>query len=248
LDYQFCVQEMKKYHLVAVLLALLISVLLLNIRNGLAQGKALDQVPTEPQNVKVIEEKTDKEGYIYRKIQYKEGSVVITQTIVVPPFPGLKDRKPVNPDTLNQDSLMVLVDKTNYLVAILYKRKRIRQYRAVFGPDRLKDKMREGDRSTPEGWFKIVQKKDHNNWQKFCLLDYPNDVSYTRFAERKKNHEIPGNANIGGLVGIHGTFKGGDQLVDMGVGWTDGCIALKSTDITDFYRFVQNGTKVYVRR
>ena len=239
---------MKKYHLAAVLLTLLVSVLLLNIYRSLAQGKAPEKTPDEPKNVKVLEEKTDKEGYIYRTVQYKEGAIVTTQTIVIPPFPGLKDRKPVNIDTLDPDSVMVLVDKTNYLVAVLYKRKRIRQYRAVFGPDRLKDKMREGDRSTPEGWFKIVQKKDHNNWQKFCLLDYPNETSYTRFAERKKNHEIPVTANIGGLVGIHGTFKGGDQLVDMGIGWTDGCVALKSTDITDFYKFVQNGTKVYVRR
>jgi lipoprotein-anchoring transpeptidase ErfK/SrfK len=212
------------------------------------QTKPASKPTEEPKDVTVVEEKTDKDGYIYRTIKYKEGNIVVTQTLVIPPFPGLKDRKPINVDTMNMDSVMVLVDKTNYLIAVLYKRKRIRQYRAVFGPDRLKDKMYEGDRSTPEGWFKIVQTKDHSTWQKFLLLDYPNQESYTKFSERKRKNEIPPNASIGGAVGIHGTFKGGDQLVDMGVGWTDGCIALKSTDITDFCKFVRNGTRVYVRR
>jgi len=201
-----------------------------------------------PKNAKIISEVKDKNGNIVRTVQYTQGAAVITEILIFPPFPGLNERKPINPDTLNADSLMVLVDKTNYLIAIIYKRQRIRQYRAVFGPDRLHDKMREGDRCTPEGWFKIVEKRDHGNWQKFLLLDYPNPESYKRFQERIQDGQIPRNSRIGGAVGIHGTFRGGDEMVDMGIGWTDGCVALKSVDIIDFCRFVGPGTRVYVRR
>lgn len=202
----------------------------------------------EKKNFKIISETKDKYGQIVRKVQYTQGATTITETLILPPFPALGERIKVNPDTLNHDSLMVLVDKTNYLVAILYKRKRIRQYRAVFGPDRMKDKMMEGDRCTPEGWFKIVSKKEHGSWQKFLLIDYPNQESYTKFNERKQNGTIPSGAQIGGAVGIHGTFLSGVKMVDWGVGWTDGCIALKPEDINDFYQFVFPGTKVFVRR
>ncbi len=197
---------------------------------------------------KLLSETKDKQGNIVRKVQYRQGAALITEITISPPFPSVTERKPIDPDTLNQDSLLILVDKTNYLVAIIYKKKRIRQYRAVFGPDRLKDKMREGDRSTPEGMFRIVEKRDHNIWQKFMLLDYPTSESYDRFYERKAQHLIPSSARIGGAIGIHGIFANGDKLVDMGVGWTDGCVSLKSTDIVDLYRFVKNGTRVYVRR
>ncbi|KAA5534481.1 murein L,D-transpeptidase [Taibaiella lutea] len=202
----------------------------------------------EKKNFKVISETKDKYGNIVRKVQYSQGATTVTETLILPPFPALGERIKVNPDTLNHDSIMVFVDKTNYLIAILYKRKRIRQYRAVFGPDRLKDKMMEGDRCTPEGWFKIVSKKEHGNWQKFLLLDYPNQASYTKFNERKQEGTIPQGAQIGGAVGIHGTFLSGVKMVDWGVGWTDGCIALKPEDINDLYQFVFPGTRVFVRK
>jgi lipoprotein-anchoring transpeptidase ErfK/SrfK len=202
----------------------------------------------EKKDFKVISETKDKYGNIVRKVQYMEGSIVVTETIILPPFPKLGERKPMDPDTLNKDSMMVFVDKTNYLVALIYKRKRVRQYRAVFGPDRLKDKMHEGDRSTPEGWFKIVSKKDHAAWQKFLLINYPNDSSYVKFNARKKQGLIPSNVNIGGAVGLHGTFKSGVKMVDWGMGWTDGCVALKPEDIEDLYRYVQPGTRVYIKR
>lgn len=202
----------------------------------------------EPKDFKVLSETVDKQGNTVRKISYQSGAMIVTKTTITPPFPSLKDRKPINPDTLDKDSILILVEKTDYLVAVIYKKKRIRQYRAVFGPDRLRDKMQEGDRSTPEGWFKVLAKKDHNNWQKFILLDYPNATSYERFNERKQKGLIPKNATIGNSVGIHGTFKSGVQMVDWGIGWTDGCIALKPEDIEDLYKFVFPGTKVYVRR
>ncbi|MFT4063024.1 MAG: L,D-transpeptidase [Edaphocola sp.] len=213
-----------------------------------AQQNQAAAPPPEKRNLKVLSEKKDKYGNITRVIEYYEGNIKITETTVAPPFPSLKDRKKINPDTLIHDSMLVYVNKTDYYVALIYRRKRIRQYRAVFGPDRLKDKMMEGDRSTPEGWFKILSKRDHGTWQKFMLLNYPNDTSYARFNERKQKGLIPANARIGGSVGIHGIFRGGEKMIDWGMGWTDGCISLKPEDIEDMYQFVWPGTRVLVKR
>jgi lipoprotein-anchoring transpeptidase ErfK/SrfK len=202
----------------------------------------------EKTNFKVLAETKDKYGNIVRKVEYFEGNSKITETLILPPFPSLGERQKVNIDTLNHDSMMVLIDKTNYLVALVYRHKRIRQYRAVFGPNRMKDKMFEGDRCTPEGWFKVVSKKDHDSWQKFILIDYPNAGSYEKYNERKREGLIPSGSQIGGAVGIHGTFKSGVKMVDWGIGWTDGCIALKPEDIEDLYQFVWPGTRILVRR
>jgi lipoprotein-anchoring transpeptidase ErfK/SrfK len=205
-------------------------------------------VKKEVRDLRVLQEKKDQHGNTIRTIQYFDGNIKVTETVVLPPFPGLGERKKINVDTLNHDSMMVFVDKTNYLVALIYRRKRIRQYRAVFGPDRLKDKMMAGDRSTPEGWFRIVSKKEHANWQKFILIDYPNDASFVKFNQRKQQGLIPNGAQIGSAVGIHGTFRSGVKMVDWGMGWTDGCVAMKPEDIEDFYQFVWPGTRVYVKR
>lgn len=216
----------------------------------IAQNKTTKQETdvAEVKEVKVLKETKDSRGYTIREVQYKERGFLVTKTIVFPPFPGLDERIPVKVDTLKRDSLMVLVDKTNYLVAVIYRRQRIRQYRAGFGPDRLQDKMMMGDRCTPEGWFRVVSKRNHNVWQKFILLDYPNNESYKKFNERKRKGDIPSNAAIGYAIGIHGTFAGGEKLIDTGVGWTDGCVALKPNDIIDLYRFIEPGTRVLVRK
>jgi lipoprotein-anchoring transpeptidase ErfK/SrfK len=79
-------------------------------------------------------------------------------------------------------------------------------------------------------------------------LNYPNDSCYRRFNDLKDKGKIPATAKIGGDVGIHGIWQGGDELIDMGVGWTDGCIALKNKDIEELFTFVGVGTPVVVKK
>lgn len=222
-----------------ILLPILLSISLVTIAQEVTAPKITDY--------KVLSETVDRHGNAIKEVEYRENGFKVIKTIITPPFPKLSDYKPINPDTLNKDSLMILVEKDQYLVAVLYKKKRIRQYRAVFGPDRTQDKMMMGDRMTPEGWFKIVSKRPHGEWQHFVLLDYPNAESRKKFEERKQKGLIPKNASIGHSVGIHGTFSGGERMLDMGIGWTDGCVALKPADMRDLNRFCFPGVKVYIR-
>ena len=80
------------------------------------------------------------------------------------------------------------------------------------------------------------------------LLDYPNDSTMVRFAALKEKGAIPKNARVGGNVGIHGIWKGGDDMIEMGVGWTDGCVALKNADIDELYSFCGVGTRVCIKK
>ena len=154
----------------------------------------------------------------------------------------------INPDTINKDSLVVIVDKSKYFVQLMYKKKTIRRYKAVFGPKPLQNTRMEGDRCTPEGWFTIKQKNPNSKYDRFMLLDYPNDSARVRFDALKAKGAIPASALIGGDIGIHGIWQGGDDMIEMGVGWTDGCVALKNKDIEELFSLVGVGTRVLIRK
>lgn len=219
----------------------------LNVGNPKQKDQSAEKPEEKITNYKVISETKGADGSITRVVEFYKGNIVVHQTTILPPMPKIGYHKSIDPDTMNHDSVLVYIDKENYLLAVIYRRRRIRQYRAVFGPDRLPDKMEEGDRKTPEGWFKIVSKKYDSRWQRFLLINYPNDSSYARFYRRKRVGEIPQNAQIGGSVGIHGTYPTGAGMVDLGIGWTDGCISLKPGDIEDLYKLVWPGTRVYIK-
>lgn len=203
---------------------------------------------TPPHNLKVLEEHKDGKGNIVRTIQYEQGGNRVVETLLIRPKPNMNLHMPINADTLNKDSVMLVVNKGNYNLEVFYKRKMVRYYKAVFGPKPLENKKMEGDRCTPEGWFTIKNKNPNSKYDRFLLLDYPNDSSIARFNKLKDNGTLPKNARMGGDVGIHGIWKGGDDMIENGVGWTDGCVALKNKDVEELFTFVGVGTRVYIRK
>ena len=201
-----------------------------------------------PRNVKVLEESYDSKGNIVRVIQYSEGLMRVTETVIMPRPVSVGYKAPINPDTLIKDSVVVFVNKSRYTLQVFYRRRPIRSYKAVFGPRPLQDKCMEGDRCTPEGWFRITSKNPASKYNKFLLINYPNDSSHARFNRLKASGVLPATARIGGSVGIHGIWSGGDDMIDLGVGWTDGCVALKNRDVEELYSLVGVGTKVFITK
>ncbi len=214
----------------------------------LVTGKNKDTDLPPPRNIKVLDEHKDSKGNTVRTIEYVQEGKHITETMVIPEAGKIGIKVPVNPDTLNKDSLLIVVNKSHYILEVYYRRKIIRSYKAVFGPKPLENKMMAGDRCTPEGWYRILNKNPNSKYDKFMLLDYPNDSSVSRFKTLKAKGTIPATAQIGGDVGIHGIWRGGDDLIEKNVCWTDGCIALKNKDIEDLYKLVNIGTRVLIRK
>jgi murein L,D-transpeptidase YafK len=118
----------------------------------------------------------------------------------------------------------------------------------VFGNKSLDDKMIEGDRKTPEGTFRIVNKKPHAKWHKIMMLDYPTRESWEKFNRRKAQGVISKSAKIGGGIGIHGTWPNDNIVVDDYTNWTQGCVSLRNADIDEIFQFTQEGTKVIIRK
>lgn len=216
--------------------------------NSQAQGLKVDE--TAPvKNLKLLHEEDDGKGHIIRTIQYSKGNVRVTETIIMAKPPSVATlNMPIKPDTLNKSLLKIIVNKSQYRLSVYYRDRPIRVYKAVFGPNPKLNKLMEGDRNTPEGHFTITSKNPASKYNKFMLLSYPNDSAYSRFNELKAKGKIPPTARIGGDVGIHGIWKGGDDMIEMGVGWTDGCVAIKNKDIEELFSLVGVGTKVFIRR
>lgn len=152
------------------------------------------------------------------------------------------------PKVVEDKTYTVVIDKSDYELKVYDKEGWLATYPVVFGNDDLGDKKVAGDRKTPEGTFHIIAKRPHDKWQRFLLLDYPNDESVARFNARKAKGEIPKNAQMGGGIGIHGTLMKENWSVDYYFNWTNGCIALHKEDILELYDMLPVGTKVIIQR
>lgn len=201
-----------------------------------------------PTNIKVLDEFKDGKGNIVRRVQFTEGLMRVTQTIIEPIRPSIGLRVPINLYTVRKDSMMIYISKSSYMLQVRYRGRIIRAYKAVFGPNPLQNKLMEGDRNTPEGVFRIASKNGASKYDKFMGLNYPNDSALMRFNKMKSSGALPASARIGGDVGIHGIWPGGDDMIQLGIGWTDGCIALKNKDIEELFSMINVGTKVVIRR
>jgi murein L,D-transpeptidase YafK len=151
-----------------------------------------------------------------------------------------------------QDSIdnpyYIIVDKSDYELKVYDEEGWYATYPVVFGSKDLGDKMKEGDKKTPDGKFKVILKKIHPKWGYELLLDYPNDESQRRFNQRKANGSIPKTAKIGNGIAIHATRKDEEWTVDNFYNWTDGCVSVKYTEMKDLYSYIPVGTPVTIQQ
>jgi murein L,D-transpeptidase YafK len=145
-------------------------------------------------------------------------------------------------------SVSIIIDKSDYSLSVYDDKGWYATYPVVFGNNSLGDKKMEGDKNTPEGTFRVVNKKVHNKWFRFLGINYPTKESWERFKKRKESGEIPPSASIGGGIGIHGTWPNEDFVIDNYKNWTLGCISMKNKDVLEVYGFTTVGTTVIIRK
>ncbi len=150
------------------------------------------------------------------------------------------------PDS-SENQYYIVIDKSDYELKVYDDEGWYATYPVVFGSKDLSDKMREGDRRTPEGNFKIIIKKIHPKWGPELLLDYPNETSLKRFNERKSKGLLSKNARIGNGIAIHATRPEEEWTVDNFYNWTDGCISVKYTEMQDLFSYIHLGTRVTIQ-
>ena len=156
--------------------------------------------------------------------------------------------KPVAEDNREENPYYIIVDKSDYELKVYDDEGWYATYPIVFGSKDLSDKMKEGDKRTPDGKFKIIIKKIHPNWGPELLLDYPNDMSIKKFNQRKAKGLIPKGASIGNGIAIHATRPDEEWTVDNFYNWTDGCVSVKYTEMKDLFSYIPVGTRVTIQQ
>ena len=160
-----------------------------------------------------------------------------------------------NPLKLPLISPRIVVKKAERKLFLYSGGKIVRTYHVGLGLSPVGDKVREGDRRTPEGNFYIFTKNDKSAFYLSLGISYPN----ARHAERglrdglitKAQYDSimralqarktpPQNTALGGDIYIHGNGAGSD--------WTWGCVALENDDVRELFNAVPVGTPVTIQR
>jgi murein L,D-transpeptidase YafK len=147
----------------------------------------------------------------------------------------------------------IVVKKARRELLLYSHDKLVRTYHVGLGLSPVGDKVRAGDRRTPEGNFYIFTKNDKSAFYLSLGLGYPNVPHAERglrdgLINRSQYEAImralkagkapPQNTRLGGDIYIHGNGAGRD--------WTWGCVALENEDIRELFDAVSVGTPVTI--
>ena len=148
----------------------------------------------------------------------------------------------------------IIVIKKNRVLELYSEGRLIKRYRVGLGLSPLEDKVRAGDRRTPEGEYYICAKNPRSQFYLSLQLSYPNqrhsarglrDGLITRSQYNQMIHALdrrrvpPQNTKLGGEFFIHGSGSQND--------WTWGCVALDDVDMRELYDAIPVGTPVTIR-
>ncbi|MEP6706758.1 MAG: L,D-transpeptidase [Pyrinomonadaceae bacterium] len=147
----------------------------------------------------------------------------------------------------------IVVKKGRRELLLFSDGKLVRTYHIALGLSPTGDKVRQGDRRTPEGSFYIFAKNAKSAFYLSLGLSYPNaehaalglrDGLITRpqynqiLNALKRKLTPPQNTVLGGDIYIHGNGAQSD--------WTWGCVALENEAIRELYQAVQVRTPVVI--
>jgi murein L,D-transpeptidase YafK len=172
-----------------------------------------------------------------------------------PPFQPQPDEFAANQTPLSLPLVQprVVIGKSKRRLKLYSADKLVRTYRVALGLSPVEDKIRQGDRKTPEGTFYVFTKNDKSAYFLSLGLSYPNSEDAERglrdgLIRRKQYDRIltalrkktapPQNTALGGDIYIHGNGSQSD--------WTWGCVALDDKDMRELFDAVPVGTEVVI--
>ena len=148
----------------------------------------------------------------------------------------------------------IVVSKSQRRLELYSDGKLVRTYKVGLGLNPIPDKVRQGDRATPEGEFYVFTKNDKSAFYLSLGISYPNVEDAERglrdkLISRAQHDAIlravkrkvgpPQNTALGGDIYIHGNGASSD--------WTWGCVALENEDIKELFAAVPVGTSVTIK-
>lgn len=147
----------------------------------------------------------------------------------------------------------IVVKKSARQLLLFSDGKLVRTYHVGLGLSPVGDKVRQGDRRTPEGDFYIFTKNDKSAFYLSLGISYPNAEHAARGLRdgliNKAQYDAivralragktpPQKTALGGDIYIHGNGSSSD--------WTWGCVALEDAEVRELFDAVPVGTPVRI--
>lgn len=169
------------------------------------------------------------------------GSNSSSVQLQVPPHKSVLALAPAKAPASKHLADYIIIQKKDRILSVWNKGRLVQTFPIMaLGEKPSGHKFFEGDERTPEGLYYIDEMHVSDNFQKFLRISYPN--------ARDRESAARFGLKPGGQVGIHGDrggFKGFVQRFDKN--WTDGCIALRNTDIEKLYAVIDVGTPILIK-
>jgi murein L,D-transpeptidase YafK len=117
----------------------------------------------------------------------------------------------------------------------------VKTYRISLGHNPVGRKEREGDGRTPEGLYRIDQRKERTCCFRSLHISYPDS------ADRRRASSA--GVDAGGLVMVHGLGRGFAWVGKLHrfYDWTNGCVAVTNQEMAELWRAVPVGTPIELR-
>ncbi len=138
-------------------------------------------------------------------------------------------------------STAIVVSKADRELTLYKSGRKVLSYPVRLGFNGMLEKQYQGDGATPEGRYRVMDKRGQGQTQFYraLALDYPNAEDRRRFDLAKKSGRIGPAKGIGGQIEIHGADN---ELLPQ----TLGCIMLDNPNMAVLYEGVSVGTPVTI--
>ncbi len=138
----------------------------------------------------------------------------------------------------------ILIDKIHYLLEVWEGDSAVKIYPIILGRDPMTRKLHQDFQTTPEGIYRIINRKRVSTFRHAFDIDYPNAIDRFRYAFLRGQGQVPEGKAIGGEIQVHGQLR--NWALERN--WTWGCIALRNQDIDELFdrAEIRIGTPVFI--
>lgn len=141
----------------------------------------------------------------------------------------------------NHESPVIIVSKAERELTLYENGRKVMSYPVRLGFNGIREKRFQGDGATPEGRYRVTEKRGQGQTQFYraLVLDYPNADDRRRFDLAKKTGQITLSKKIGGQIEIHGV---GNESAEQ----TLGCVMLDNPSMAALFERVSVDTPITI--
>ena len=135
----------------------------------------------------------------------------------------------------------VVVEKKLRRLTLYSRGTPVRRYRVALGGTPEGNKLRLGDRRTPEGLYRIDWRNPNSRFHLSLHISYPGPADLARADSA--------GVKPGGAIMIHGLPRGYEDVgaAHAEVDWTDGCVAVTNEEVEEIWRAVPLGAPIEIK-